>query len=71
MKAPDFEELRAICAEAEQLQATGPLTEAEFAPLWERGKVAVNGHTEFLESLTLYAPLESLKHYAPPGVDVG
>lgn len=60
MNEPDWPTLRAINDEAESLFEKGDMTPELYRGLLERAREACNGHTEFLESLS---------HYAPPGVD--
>jgi hypothetical protein len=56
---PDWTQLRAISDEAESLFEKGDMTPELYEQLLERARLACNGNEEFLESLT---------HYAPPGV---
>lgn len=52
---PDWERLQELAAEAQQLVDDDKWTKDEFERLWSDGEKAVNGHTEFLECLTLHA----------------
>jgi hypothetical protein len=60
MSEPDWKTLRQVSDEAESLHEKGDMTPELYRALLERAREACNGHTEFLESLS---------HYAPPGVD--
>lgn len=60
MTEPDWVKLRAISDEAESLHEKGDMTPELYRGLLDRAREACNGHTEFLESLT---------HFAPPGVE--
>lgn len=57
---PDWDKLREISDEAESLHEKGDMTPELYERLLERAELACNGHTEFIESLT---------HFAPPGAE--
>lgn len=61
MTEPDWPKLREISDRAESLFEKGDMTPELYRALVDEAEQACNGHTEFLESLT---------HYAPPGVEV-
>jgi hypothetical protein len=48
---PDWERLRELAAEVEQLQAAGRWNLAAFERLFAEGERAVHGHGEFLECI--------------------
>lgn len=55
MSDPDFEKLRGVNDELEQLADAGKLTQADFDRLFAEAEKAVGEHTEFLESVLLFA----------------
>jgi squalene cyclase len=58
---PNWTELSRISRHAGDLYRSGQLTEQTWRMLWAQAVVAVNGHTEFLESLVIFARPEWLK----------
>lgn len=54
-KPPDWDRLKELDTEAQQLVDDGKWTKAEFERIWKAGEKASNGHPEFLESIALHA----------------
>lgn len=52
---PDWDRLKELDAEAQQLVDDGKWSKDEFERIWSAGKKAANGHDEFLEALAMYA----------------
>ena len=53
---PDWDSLRAIGREMTLLRKAGKWTPAEYARLLSMARIAVNGHTEFLEFILIKNP---------------
>ena len=56
MTDPDWERFRNVLATVKTEKRSGTLTRERFAELWREAEQALNGHEEFLEALTLFAP---------------
>jgi hypothetical protein len=52
---PDWDRMRELAIEVEQLRAAGAWTREEFERVFAEGKRAVNGHGEFLEFIVNHA----------------
>ena len=53
---PDWDALSAIVETAQAEFYEGTLTRARYNELWAKARIAVAGHDEFLEALSLYDP---------------